>query len=531
MDIFTFQEIRLIISNSYSNENKTFTPQLTSRENQPNLSHRSNLVKTIKTYIKKYCTNDHEKNNILFLSITYLDVILKKNKISLSVDKNLKYLCLCCFLISLKFIGNYNISKKIISNFCHNYKDEYKIFEAQCLLLLEHNLYYTTAFDYLNMILSKNNKKLFNLSLMILNKLCEDNIYVFYQPFYISIAIYQFAKNFSNIKTNKIYDKYFTYEKVKQLYKRINIIFKPPQIKNNFSSYLSMSNNSNNNCINKNTNKNLYNINSHETISSDVNRRKIRSKKNCNDEDDTNSTYFTEKNHTPLKLKVKKNLQISNNSSNNAIRSYAKFINHSKIYDTEMKNKFLKNNNISYINYPKIRTSNNIENDVCNNNQNKIVISVKKVLEPRAQHKSILLNKNFDFIEINPRYTERKTERCCGNRSSRDIFYKNNVMERNSLVSSNSALNNHLMYSNNILIYSNNSNNAIHQNKKYSNFKIKNIMENNNSNNNKKIHAAKSSLNLQLVSGVPREKLFKLSKNLSKRIIRTNKEKLSIFTG
>ena len=523
MDIFTFQEIRLIISNSYSNENKTFTPQLTSRENQPNLSHRCNLVKTIKTYIKKYCTNDHEKNNILFLSITYLDVILKKNKICLSVDKNLKYLCLCCFLISLKFIGNYNISKKIISNFCHNYKDEYKIFEAQCLLLLEHNLYYTTAFDYLNMILSKNNKKLFNLSLMILNKLCEDNIYVFYQPFYISIAIYQFAKNYSNSKITKIYDKYFSYEKVKQLYKRINIIFKPPQAKNNFSPYPFGNNNINNICNNKNNFKNFNNTNSYENASSNVNIRKIQGKKNSHDEDDINSTYFTEKNHTPLKLKVKKNLQISNNSSNNAIRSYPKFSNNSKIYDTEMKNKTIKNNNINFVNYPNIHTTNNIENNEYNYNPNKI-ISVKKVLDSRIQHKSILFNKNSDFMEINPLYLERRTERY-GNRSSRNIFYRNNVIEKNSLVTTSSELNNHFMCTNNFKM---NRNNSIGDTKRYHNSKQKNIFENN---KNKIMHPVKSSLNLQLVSGVSKEKLFKLSKNLSRRVIKTNKEKLSIVTG
>ena len=525
MDNFTFQEIRLIISNSYSNENKTFISQLTSRVNQPNLSHRSNLVKTIKTYIKKYCTNDHEKNNILFLSITYLDVILKKNKICLSIDKNLKYLCLCCFLISLKFIGNYNISKKIISNFCHNYRDEYKIFEAQCLLLLEHNLYYTTAFDYLNMILSKNNKRLFNLSLTILNKLCEDNIYVFYQPFYISIAIYQYAKNYTNIKSSKLYDKYFTYEKVKQLYKRISVIFKPPQIRNNFSSCLPANNYSNNIC-NKNIIKNPNKINSHETVSSDVTNRKIQKKKNFNDEDDINSTYFTEKNHTPLKLKVNKNLQITNNSSTNTIKNYPKFSNYCKIYDSEMRNKINKNNNKNRNNYQNIHTSNNIEND--ENNNPKKIISVKKVLDSRVQHKSILFNKHFDFIEVNPWYLERRTEKYCGNRSLRNIFYRNNGLERNSLAVTSNELNNHLMCSNNILV---NSNNSIIENKKYTNCKPTNLVENNNSNNNRKLHSVKSSLNLQLVSGVPKEKLFKLSKNLSRRIIKTNKDRLSIFTG
>ena len=112
----------------------------------------------LKTYVKKYYQSP-DKYYVLYLSITYLDIILSKNKISLSYDKNLKYLCLCCFLLSLKFIGNYNISKRIISNFCRNYKKEYKIFEIQCLMLLEHNLTHTTVYDYLNMINIKENKQ------------------------------------------------------------------------------------------------------------------------------------------------------------------------------------------------------------------------------------------------------------------------------------------------------------------------------------------------------------------------------------
>ena len=132
MTNYSFSEIRLIIAKSTACNNLSIPYLKLGGVKQKYFSHRISLIKTLKTYIKKYCQNSN-KYNVLYLSILYLDIILSKNKISLSHDKNLKYLCLCCFLISLKLIGNFDTSKKIISNFCKNYKQEYKIFESQCL--------------------------------------------------------------------------------------------------------------------------------------------------------------------------------------------------------------------------------------------------------------------------------------------------------------------------------------------------------------------------------------------------------------
>ena len=207
MNYFSFSEIRLIIAKSTTsnNENISYTK---SRGNKPKyLSQRINLIKTLKTYVKKYC-NNLDKYNVLYLSILYLDIILSKNKISLAHDKNLKYLCLCCFLISLKFIGNYNTSKKIISNFCKNYKEEYKIFEMQCLILLENNLVYTTTYDYLNLILIKEQRKLLSICNTLLYQICEDNAYIYYSHFYILVVIYQLVKKSINNDNYNNYDKY-----------------------------------------------------------------------------------------------------------------------------------------------------------------------------------------------------------------------------------------------------------------------------------------------------------------------------------
>ena len=118
MNEFTFNERRLIISNSSKINNNTIT-YLNSyfKKNQKIFIHRINLIKTLKTYIKKYYDFASNKNNILYISILYLDIIISKDQISLSYDKNLKYLCLCCFILSLKFLGDYDLTKNITLNY------------------------------------------------------------------------------------------------------------------------------------------------------------------------------------------------------------------------------------------------------------------------------------------------------------------------------------------------------------------------------------------------------------------------------
>ena len=256
MNCFSFYEFRVIIANSTSNNN-IYIPYIKSKVNKPKyLCHRINLIKTLKTYVKTYCSNE-DKYNILYLSILYLDIILSKNKISLAHDKNLKYLCLCCFLISLKFNGNYNASRKVISNFCKNYKEEYNIFELQCLILLEYNLVYTTAYDYLNMILIKEPKKLLSICNSILYQICEDNAYIYYSPFYVSVAIFKLAKTSLNDNHHNHYDKYFHDERVKILIKKLNYLINPSTVKD----HLIIENNIINDNIKNNLNNTINNTN------------------------------------------------------------------------------------------------------------------------------------------------------------------------------------------------------------------------------------------------------------------------------
>ena len=214
MNEFSFGERRLMISHS-SKKNKIIIPKRV-------FNNRANLIKTIKTYIKKYYNFATNKNNILYLSILYLDIILSKDKINLNYDKNLKYLCLCCFILSLKFLGDYDLSKKIIRNFCLNYKEEYNIFEMKCIQILDYNLIHTTVYDYLTIILNQDQKKLLITCNSLLNKICEDDLYLYYSPFYIAIVIIQLGKNILNDRSYNYYDKYFKDQNVIFLYKTFN---------------------------------------------------------------------------------------------------------------------------------------------------------------------------------------------------------------------------------------------------------------------------------------------------------------------
>ena len=300
MNFFSTSEIRLIIAKSTFKHNISL-PYLKAGGIKPKyFSNRISLIKTLKTYVKKYCQNS-DKYNILYLSILYLDIILSRNKISLSHDKNLKYLCLCCFLLSLKFIGNYDISKKVISNFCRNYKEEYKIFEIQCLMLLEHNLVYTTTYNYLNMILINEPKILLSICNSLLYQICEDIIYTHYSPFYTSIAIFQMAKISLNDNNYNHYDKYFHDERVKILIKKLNYLINPPTVKD----HLIIENNRINDNIKNNLNNTINNTNINIITNNNIQNNiviinTICKKKSNNFKKERNS--ITENSKTPIKI-------------------------------------------------------------------------------------------------------------------------------------------------------------------------------------------------------------------------------------
>ena len=467
MSLISLPEIRLIVANSASYNNIIYPNEKPKENNQQYYSIRISLVKTLKTYIKKYY-NSPDQYNVLYLSIAYLDIILSKNRISLSHDKNLKYLCLCCFLLSLKFIGNYNNSKRIISNFCKNYKQEYKIFEIQCLMLLEHNLSYTTVYDFLNMITTKENKKFLALCNYYLYNICEDKIYTMYPSFYISIAIFQLAKNnTNNIKRNH-YDKYFKDERVKLLVKKINDLINPSIINDiigNDSDNFDFNNNYDNisnQSINIFNNNNIHNS---IVIINTFSKNKIEK-----NEEDINSDLF---------------LEDKNNSQRKII-------------------KMLTNN----------FERKNIEKD-------KINFSAKSSnFLSRSQRTNKLINYNINFNLLNRISNNKKNsnyeissyKKSNKNESNKDFLYFLNSYKKNNKNDTTQIKRNLINNYDKTQDLSFNNISSYIKNKEKENSKER---------RKRNIYNNKSSLNFQLVSGVSREKLLKLSRNLSKTIINT----------
>ena len=488
MSFFSFSEIRLIIAKSTASNNIYLSYLKEDGIKQKYFSQRVSLIKTLKTYIKKYCQSS-DKYNILYLSILYLDIILSKNKISLSHDKNLKYLCLCCFLLSLKFIGNYDISKKIILNFCRNYRQEYRIFEIQCLMLLEHNLLYTTTYDFLNMILINEPKNLVFLCNSLLYQICEESIYTYYSPFYISIAIFQIAKNSIDYNNHNHYDKYFHDERVKYLIKKIKYSINPPSLrvpstkKNNIDDDNNIKNNLNNTItstkINLITNNNIQN---NIVIINAICKKKSENNfnKNCSFFINNNNNMNINFNGN-MKQKI---LEMNNNNNNNS------------------KNKNYENN----------------KNDTIQNMINKYK-EKKKITISSSKNNNNLCKSHFKIFRLKNTNNENKNHKT--------------ITVKDTKKRSNFKINSFLHSSNFIL----NSNNKRYEQNSFELPKLRHINTGKeesisteiqtpnqcvNKYGEKKILANKSSLNFQLVSGVPKEKLVKLSRNLSKTMIHAN---------
>jgi len=443
MNEFSFGERRLMISYS-SKKNKIIIPKRV-------FNNRANLIKTIKTYIKKYYNFATNKNNILYLSILYLDIILSKDKINLNYDKNLKYLCLCCFILSLKFLGDYDLSKKIIRNFCLNYKEEYNIFEMKCIQILDYNLIHTTVYDYLTIILNQDQKKLLITCNSLLNKICEDDLYLYYSPFYIAIVIIQLGKNILNDRSYNYYDKYFKDQNVIFLYKTFNQNLKM------VNPYVSIN-------INDNINNKIF----HE-------------KKNYN------NYYKTTTNNN--------NIPNINIITNNTIQNNILIIN-----GINKENININGNDNNFSSKTYLRTINS------NNNINPLKIIVNRYNNHKINYVKVNKNNNCNYNkDYNCTY---RVSRIRPNKSKNE----NNFRCRKSL---NDAFN--FQYNRSIKI--NENDRTTYKNKRTINDeKIKSHVKSSTdiNINTKPIYANKSSLNFKLLSNVPKEVLFKLSKNISK---------------
>ena len=473
MEEIPFSEIRLMVANSAAEKNIIEPYEKSIENSQKYYSIRISLIRTLKTYIKKYYQSP-DKYNVLYLSIAYMDIILSKNKISLSHDKNLKYLCLCCFLLSLKFLGNFNCSKKIISNFCKNYKKEYKIFEIQCLILLDYNLSYTTVYDYLNLIAIKEDKRFLCLCNYYLYQICEEKDFISYPPFYVSIAIFQLVKNnTNNIKRNH-YDKYFKDDRVKILTRKLKDIINPSIINDLLNIvYNDIDNINNNNSMKiiKNQNINFFTNNNIQNNIFIINNNNIGS--NLCFENNKNTEF-----NTPIKIvKTKTNKNNDNFSEKNKLNFLSKSSNF--ISNSSKGQNRLTDYNLNYNLLGRISLK---QNKINPNNE---IISYKK--------------SNKNEISCKTLYIKNPT--------NNKFCYKNSTIQIKKNILNNKRMN----------LY-NNSTAFLNKSKTYI-FGKKNDVE---EDEKRHILNNKSSLNFQLVSGVSKEKLLKLSRNLSKSIINSS---------
>jgi hypothetical protein len=335
-------------------------------------------------------------------------------------------------------------------------------------MLLEHNLSYTTVYDFLNMITTKENKKFLALCNYYLYNICEDKIYTMYPSFYISIAIFQLAKNnTNNIKRNH-YDKYFKDERVKLLVKKINDLINPSIINDiigNDNDNLDFNNNNYDNISNQSINIfNNNNIHNSIVIINTFSKNKIEK----NEEDINSDLFLEDKNNSQRKIiKMLTNNFDRKNIEKDKINFSAKSSNF--LSRSQRTNKLI-NYNINF----------NLLNRISNNKKN-------SNYEISSYKKSNKNESNKDFLYFLNSYKKNKNDTTQIKRNLINNYDKTQDLSFNNISSY-----------------------------------IKNKEKENSKERRKRnIYNNKSSLNFQLVSGVSREKLLKLSRNLSKTIINT----------
>ena len=208
-------KIILMKSNITKNPHSISFPQISGKNSF--IIYRKEMIQNLKSLYSKYLNKNFNKLEILYLSILYLDIILSKNKILLIIENKRKLLCLCCFILSLKFIGDSNYSEKIIKNYINKDFPPYSIFETKCLYLLDYNLVYTTSYDYLNIILLNSDPKILYTCNTLLYSYIENNNFINNSPFYNAIAILKYSKSIYGNYENNIYNDYYNDLNVKNI--------------------------------------------------------------------------------------------------------------------------------------------------------------------------------------------------------------------------------------------------------------------------------------------------------------------------
>jgi hypothetical protein len=348
-----------------------------------------------------------------------------------------------------------------------------------------------------------------------LYQICEDNAYIYYSPFYISVAIYQLAKTSINDDSHNHYDKYFHDERVKHLYKKFNYIINPPMPKcpppimterhiindnlNNTIVYPKLNSNTNTN-INIITNSNIQN---NIVIINSIPKKKSENNFNFD------HSFFINK--TPLKISTKGN-----------IKQKKEFQTLNKFNDEIDFNKDEYNNNM---NSAIIQYDSNLDNNIIHNKINSTFIAKAKNLLSKSHYNLCRIkssnNKynNHKMVSIKQgdknQNSKLNTFRLNANISANSLSYLNSLPKKKYEQSSVGSKKN---------LFNNKNNNKTYRKEESlsTDFQTPNQINTYNRNGKKKrtVLMNKSSVNFQLVSGVSKEELVKLSRNFSKLIIK-----------
>jgi hypothetical protein len=214
MDGFSDSEVHSLISNLLDMNERNF---ISFSNKQHYLNFRKDMIQYLKKIFSSLIPNFENNLNIFYLSVLYLDIICSKNRISIKNETNRKMIVLTSFIISLKFIGNYDIIELIIKKIIKKEFLNFTNFEARCMYLLDYNLIFSTVFDILNMILYDSNPKILYTCKSILYSFIENESFINYNAFSIAISIYKYSRHITGINNKNYYNKFFDLKQIEEI--------------------------------------------------------------------------------------------------------------------------------------------------------------------------------------------------------------------------------------------------------------------------------------------------------------------------
>ena len=316
----SFQKEQTLLINRSLLSLTSYPPFTPSQPHKQYLSqHRPLLIRNLKQLTTKYILHMENYLDVLYLSIHYLDIILTKYQLSLPTEQSHVLLSLCCFNLSLKFIGNFD---KNINHIIHcntkQFIKQYSLFENQCLLYLNYDLVYVTTYDYLNLILTANknvsNEMIIKTKEILFNFINNDYV-ILNQPFIIAIALIKFTKEILKINYYDYYDRYFKHDKVKEVYQIIKKDYNECQAKMKL-----IKEDANVNNVNMNTHNNSPNWDDIKTMSStfeeDTNVYSSNKKMNIEQRNSLRNSFKYMPVHTDIKYNLNTSKVFTRNNNN-----------------------------------------------------------------------------------------------------------------------------------------------------------------------------------------------------------------------